>query len=45
MNNKFLTKQTYEGDKIQTCPVKGSRKFKDVQARCFLNYVKHQLHF
>ena len=33
MNNKFVTKQTYEGHKIQTYHVKGSRKFKDVQAR------------
>ena len=28
-----MTKQTYEGHKIQTYNVKGSRKFKDVQAR------------
>ena len=33
MNNKFVTKQTYEGHKIQKYPVKGSQKFKDVQAR------------
>ena len=33
MNNKFVTKQTYEGHKIQTYPIKGSRKVKDVQAR------------
>ena len=33
MNNKFVTKQTYEGHKIQTYNIKGSRKFKDVQAR------------
>ena len=33
MNNKFVTKQTYEGHKIQTYPIKGSQKFKYVQAR------------
>ena len=28
-----MTKQTYEGHEIQTYFVKGSQKFKDVQAR------------
>ena len=28
-----MTKQTYQGHKIQTYPVKGSRKFNDVQPR------------
>ena len=33
MNNKFVTKQTYEGHKIQTYPIKGSQNFKNVQVR------------
>ena len=28
-----MTKKTYEGHKIQTYLVKGSRKFKDIQVR------------
>ena len=45
MNNKFVTKQTYEGDKIQTCPVKGSRKFKDVQARLLFKLCETSITF
>ena len=35
-----MTEQTYEGHEIPIFSVKGSRKFKDIQARLLFNLCK-----